>query len=775
MKLYIKAIVFIILIQSVVVDLSAQEITKNIEEMTREEILNIPYDELIELPLDQLLKLADIVGVSLEELYEMILNKDVVSASKKVESSFEAPLSTSVVSYDEIVSSGARTIEEALRLVPGMIVREKTNGNFDIHIRGNDNLPSNHMTLYSENSISLVMIDGRPVYNYVHGGTFWESLPIGIVDVDRIEVVRGASSALYGPNAVSGVVNIITKKQNKKELSIVGDVEGGSLSTFKTNIGIGKGLGEKFAFRVTGNYLKMERTSDLLYVYLAKGGNGGYITKQELEDLDNPSSPGYKVFDPSDDIDAMYPNPKLARESMGANAYLFFNASEDVSADVKFGFQNSDVISSTMGDNPTPFVGRLSNTGYFDINGKIKNLNLKINGVSGWQDIVRQDTGFKVDLKTINASAEHNIKLNNLEIRPGFYYQLASYDDREYINQVGDGFLNGEKQLLSSAASLRVDYRPIEKLRFIAALRGEKYNTHDDPYFSYQLLGVYSINENNLFRVGYSKANRGPFIIDSYANYLWVRDGRPDPGYIYFQGNENLNLLTMNLLEVGYRWKPVKNIQVDVEGFMTNTVNYSALYPDSVNLNIGDRPYARMTYQSIDLESKQMGVTAVLSYVATENLIIKAFGTYQKTTVYNSIPDVQDKTIQDMLVTATVAYTVSGTITSSEAFTDERIDEKTHKWTPAVFGGLTIDYKFLDKRANIFSSTYFYTSEIFEGKYGVREIDGRMIQNIKLSYNLNQSLVLFVNARNIIGKKIEFPYMDETEPVFLGGLTIKIN
>ena len=153
-----------------------------------------------ELPFEDLLKLAEIVGVSLDELYEMILNKDLVSASKKVESSFESPLSSSVVSNDEMRAAGVRTIEEALRLVPGFIVREKTNGNFDAHIRGNDNLPSRHMFLYSENSITLVMIDNRPVYNYVHGGTFWETLPVSIEDVDRIEVVRGPSSALYGPS-----------------------------------------------------------------------------------------------------------------------------------------------------------------------------------------------------------------------------------------------------------------------------------------------------------------------------------------------------------------------------------------------------------------------------------------------------------------------------------------------------------------------------------------------------------------------------------------------
>jgi iron complex outermembrane receptor protein len=249
-----KKILYILLISVFTTTLFAQDEPKiDVSQMTKEEVLELTYDELLEMPFEDVLKLADIVGVSLEELYEMLLNKDVVSASKKVESSFEAPLSTSVISHDEIMASGARSVEEALRLVPGLIVREKTNGNFDVHIRGNDNLPPHHMLLYSENSITLVMIDGRPVYNYVHGGTFWETLPIGITDIDRIEVVRGPSSALYGPNAVSGVVNIITKEYKSKELKVDADIQAGSQGTVISSFGVGKGISDKLAVRVTAN------------------------------------------------------------------------------------------------------------------------------------------------------------------------------------------------------------------------------------------------------------------------------------------------------------------------------------------------------------------------------------------------------------------------------------------------------------------------------------------------------------------------------------------
>ena len=152
--------------------------------------------------------------VSTDDLLMMsfadLMDVQIESASKKKESLFDAPLSTTVLTAMGIENSGATSIPELLRLVPGLIVREKTNGNYDVHIRGNDNIQSG--VVNSTNTKTLVMIDNRIVYNYFQGGTFWETLPISVDDIEKIELIRGPASALFGPNAVTGVINIITKK-----------------------------------------------------------------------------------------------------------------------------------------------------------------------------------------------------------------------------------------------------------------------------------------------------------------------------------------------------------------------------------------------------------------------------------------------------------------------------------------------------------------------------------------------------------------------------------
>ena len=93
------------------------------------------------------------------------LNKNVQSASKREESTFNSPLSTTVITREEIRTYGVQSIEEAFRLIPGLIVTEKANGNFDIQIRGLNNIPDNNWHLYTENANTLLMVDGRIMHD----------------------------------------------------------------------------------------------------------------------------------------------------------------------------------------------------------------------------------------------------------------------------------------------------------------------------------------------------------------------------------------------------------------------------------------------------------------------------------------------------------------------------------------------------------------------------------------------------------------------------------
>ncbi len=263
----------------------------NVSNMTKSDIMKLSYDELLEMPFEDVLKLADIMGVSMDELFAMVMNKSVSSASKSEESAFTSPLSSTVITKAEIRSYGISTIEEALRLVPGVIVQEKTNGIYDVYIRGLNNIPDNQMMLYTANTNTLIMIDGRIVHNYADGAVQFDILPIGIEDIERIEVVRGANAALYGQNAVTGVINIITEKPDENSKTVQGGFHMGTHENYVGDVALRYRINKKLGFGVTANLQYRRRNTDKLYVYPHPSG-GRYLFDKNNNILDDDVSKG---------------------------------------------------------------------------------------------------------------------------------------------------------------------------------------------------------------------------------------------------------------------------------------------------------------------------------------------------------------------------------------------------------------------------------------------------------------------------------------------------
>jgi iron complex outermembrane receptor protein len=132
----------------------------------------------------------------------------VTSVSKKTERAFEAPAAIYVITNDELRRSGVRTLPDALRLAPGVEVGQLDANKWAVSIRGFNSRFANKL---------LVLIDGRAIYTPDYSGVFWNIHNPLLADIDRIEVIRGPGSTLWGANAVNGVVNIITKAAAQTE------------------------------------------------------------------------------------------------------------------------------------------------------------------------------------------------------------------------------------------------------------------------------------------------------------------------------------------------------------------------------------------------------------------------------------------------------------------------------------------------------------------------------------------------------------------------------
>jgi iron complex outermembrane receptor protein len=131
----------------------------------------------------------------------------VITSSRYGQSPLDAPNSVTILTGDELRASGVTAIPDFLRRVPGLEVMAMSAGDYNIGIRGFNDRLANKV---------LVLVDGRSIYFDNIGATFWSLLPISPADVERIEVVRGPGAALYGANAFSGVINVITRSASSR-------------------------------------------------------------------------------------------------------------------------------------------------------------------------------------------------------------------------------------------------------------------------------------------------------------------------------------------------------------------------------------------------------------------------------------------------------------------------------------------------------------------------------------------------------------------------------
>jgi iron complex outermembrane receptor protein len=137
-------------------------------------------------------------NMTLEQLSQI----EVTSPSKEPRPAFRSPVAIYVITGDDIRRSGVTTIPDALRLAPGVEVARIDGSKWSIGIRGFGTRLTRDV---------LVLIDGRTVYTPLFAGTYWEVQDTLLEDIDRIEVIRGPGGTVWGPNAVNGVINIITK------------------------------------------------------------------------------------------------------------------------------------------------------------------------------------------------------------------------------------------------------------------------------------------------------------------------------------------------------------------------------------------------------------------------------------------------------------------------------------------------------------------------------------------------------------------------------------
>jgi outer membrane receptor protein involved in Fe transport len=181
------------------------------------------------------------IDAGIAEELALIKEEETVSiASRHEQPISQAPSNVYVLTDEDIRHSGATNLPTLLRRIPGLEVMQTTGADFNVSVRGDNQLNANKL---------LVMVDGRSIYVDMQGGLFWKNLPVTLPEIKRIEVLKGPAAVVYGFNAFDGVINIITKTPEEMKGTTV-QFGAGELGTI-SSAAIHAGTQGKFGYRLS--------------------------------------------------------------------------------------------------------------------------------------------------------------------------------------------------------------------------------------------------------------------------------------------------------------------------------------------------------------------------------------------------------------------------------------------------------------------------------------------------------------------------------------------
>jgi len=465
------------------------------------------------------IEMEELFNLSIEEL----LKVEVTTASQETETLLETPAIVSVITAQQIKDWGVQNVYEALSFLPGIVVNETYMGYSVVTFRG--------VTPGLFNNKALFMINGHPSYERLFGSGSAEFVPLEVIQ--RIEVIRSPASALYGTNAISGVVNIITKQGVQNSNEVTG--RAGSYDHYYTNFSM-----YDAQFTLSGSVQK-----DHGYDY---GGTVAEDPKYPNGSSIVPGAPhivdmNYKndlsnifldVYGESWGINAAYYYQKDAR--FGFNPWVWLNGTNEQNAfylDLNKNFEidggklniwlRYDYADKEFEAGQFPFPA-----GYPFSNGKISTQTTMNNTVQRYSAEIQYKKKVNEDFSYIIGSTAEYDKSDPLDF---------TYDLDGTSNPYG-GFNNSPSTKTFSIYG-QVKYRFNEQWVGIAGLRGED---NDQAGFSgiVPRLGVtYEVFQETYIKALYSEAFRTPAFLEQY---VFV------PGFTY--GNKDLEREEIKTIEL---------------------------------------------------------------------------------------------------------------------------------------------------------------------------------------------------------------------------------
>ncbi len=447
-----------------------------------------------------------------EEATTVPYEETVVTASRRAQSTLESPNATTVITAEEIRLSGARSLPELLRRVPGAEVMVMGATSANVSFRGFNQRIANKV---------LLLIDGRPEYEDFLGITLWPAIPIELSEIERIEIIRGPGSALYGANAMLGVINIITRAPGTGPTAEFNGWGGNSAVGGGSIVASG---GTKLRYRASAAFDQSDKYS---------------------RDYD----------DNRPDIAPQISDTWLAYRSAHANAVATYSFSRDFSVSASGGVNKLFTELYPLGLLRNYYLDGVG--GYAKADATLGPVKLKF-----WWETLTADAGPQY-WAIGQRSLETHLYSNVFDAEALFQKEFVLLG-RHRIAVGASGrlkrlkwtYIGDLKQEVHAAAFAQEEWQPIHSLTFTGSYRIDRHPLLNNGQPGYaqspRVSAVWQFIEGHAIRASFATAFREPTFSESYTSIA-----TPVPGVngasVLTQGNLSLRPERLLSFEVGYR------------------------------------------------------------------------------------------------------------------------------------------------------------------------------------------------------------------------------
>lgn len=265
------------------------------------------------------------------------LDEIVVTATRTEKRIEDVPGSVTVIDREDLEKKNIQTVDDALNSLSGVFVK-RSKGLMD-------STASIRMRGFNGDKYTLVLIDGQPLNDAYTGGVEWGALPVE--NIERIEIIRGPASALYGGNAMGGVINIITKTPEKLELKLTGGY--GTHDTQRSRLSIGDRLWNRLGLQIGYEEEKTDGYESTPVVRSISSGTGNVSGGYPMNDKYGEPTKWVVGDKGKNGAERRVLNGKL-RLDFSDTGQLSFTA---VSGDYEYDYGRPNTYMGTFGDNST--------------------------------------------------------------------------------------------------------------------------------------------------------------------------------------------------------------------------------------------------------------------------------------------------------------------------------------------------------------------------------------------------------------------------------------